>query len=430
MKALTSLILFYWDHVKDIVTFKVMHHVDQQIINADDDPKTEFDSVGGLNLKILSYYLILIFVFSEVMIYLHVIKRRKHFFDIFKIPEKQKVARLLVMMFPIHFTILKTMVVNIKSDHVKYKISNLLITQSENMADENKTATSVLELSDEYDSLSRQLYHLNNLESEILLLEVSLEQEPQISLQGVLFLLTKDFKRLGLLFDQTLGLDLRLIIGFTWVIQLLSIIRAYQRVIHRKRFPMAPGLVGTFLQTIATGCLLAPKLMVVSMALLNTVYIYPLVHLAIMFLNLIIIRNVLKKQPTMFDVLAISTAPVYCKLEDRNPGGDNASLSQPCYRSATALMHLLTLIVYFVVGWIFRQTVFLYNLPLTTGNHDDSSSFLRKILTKERLFPSSWIFIISIYIGSLVVYHVAIGMYYSTSHPWSKGREKDCKCAK
>ena len=152
--------------------------------------------------------------------------------------------------------------------------------------------------------------------------------------------------------------------------------------------------------------------------------------MAIVLLNLIIIRNVFRKQPTTFDVLAISTAPVYCNLKDRNPGGDNASFSQPCYRSATALMHVLTLIVYFVVGWIFRQTVFLYNLPLTNGDPDDSSSFLEKMLTKGRLFPSSWIFIISIYIGSLVVYYVAIGMYYSTSHPWSKGREKDCKCAK
>ena len=116
--------------------YKLLFHVDRQIITDDADPKSEFDSVGGLNLSVVAYYLLFIFVVSEIAIYGYAIKIRRRFPEIFNIGSQNRLWSLLINVFPIHFSILEKMLVNIKLEYLRYKLRNVFNPQSDEIEKE------------------------------------------------------------------------------------------------------------------------------------------------------------------------------------------------------------------------------------------------------------------------------------------------------
>ena len=69
-------------------------------------------------------------------------------------------------------------------------------TETSNEEEEDILATSVLEISEELDLIMSQAYFLNNLRSEIQLIESALERCPQAVVQLTLLILMTEFKRL------------------------------------------------------------------------------------------------------------------------------------------------------------------------------------------------------------------------------------------
>ena len=126
----------------------------------------------------------------------------------------------------------------------------------------------------------KQLYFLNDLESEILIIELALEQQPQSVIQCSIFWLMLEFGRLKLLVDTVFGIDLTVIFVATFVLQIVSMTRSYIRAIHRRRYPISPGIVGQVLQAISIACLIGPKIIVLSVSLLNFTYLHPIIGLA------------------------------------------------------------------------------------------------------------------------------------------------------
>ena len=122
-----------------------------------------------------------------------------------------------------------------------------------------------------------QLYHLNTIESEILILELALEQEPQAVIQCSIFWLMLDFGRLKLLVDTVFGIDLTVMFVVTLSVQILSMTRNYSRAINRRRYPVLPGILGSALQGISITFLIAPKTLVLSASLLNVPFLHPLI---------------------------------------------------------------------------------------------------------------------------------------------------------
>ena len=409
LMAMTSLVFFYQDHVKDIMLFKLMIHVDTQILTGDVDPKTEFKSVGGLNLIVVAYYLLFVFVVSEILIYGYGIKISNRFPKTFKIGRKDLMWNLLIKIFPVHFAILEGMVVQIKLEYLRYKLGKIESDENEN---EEKIAVSILKIADEYDGLMKQAYHLNMMETEILAIEMTFEQLPQIVLQGAFFILMQDFKRLELLSDSSLGIELWLFLLVTWILQALSMIRNYQRCLHSKRYPITPGIVGKTIQAASIGCLIIPNMAIASATLLNAIYLHPFVYLSNAALIIFLKRSLFQKE-TGFGIILFTAAPVYRQLFDVNEDkkGTESYFSQIDAKLAPLLMQAVTLGVYLFTGLILRQTTFFFNL------HTSKASFLKDITSNSEVLPTNWRILVAIYAGCFIMYTVLTSLYYYIGHP-------------
>ena len=105
-------------------------------------------------------------------------------------------------------------------------------------------------------------------------LETALEREPQTVVQLSLFILMKRFKRIRLLFSSYFGISIETIFVVTWLLTMFSITNTVYGYIHSKRWPITPGLLGTIIQLLAIGCLVTSKLVLISITLLNAVYLH------------------------------------------------------------------------------------------------------------------------------------------------------------
>ena len=132
----------------------------------------------------------------------------------------------------------------------------------------------IITISNKIEKLKHQLYHLNRLESEMQVLETALEREPQTVVQLCLFILMNRFKRIRLLFSSYFGISIEIIFGVTWALTLFSISNTVYGYLHSKRWPISPGFLGTIVQLIAIGGLVASKLLLIAITLLNAVYLH------------------------------------------------------------------------------------------------------------------------------------------------------------
>ena len=312
------------------------------------------------------------------------------------------------------------MVVNIKLEYLRYKLTNVFNPQSDEIDKEEELVMSVLKITDQYDSLMKQAFHINRMETDILAIEMTFEQQPQIVLQGAFFLLMQDFKRLEILSDSSLGIDLWDFLVITWMIQILGMIANYQRCIHRKRYPIGPGIVGKVIQAAAIGCLIIPNMLLASATLLNAIYLHPLIYLCNLALTVFLMRCLFRKE-TGIDTILISAAPAHRyisdKLEDRLLDSMEDTTKNHVRRMdarfAPLLIQAVTLMVYLFTGSILRQTVFLYNLKASQG------TFLNNITSHAEIFPTNWDMIVAIYAGFTMTYYLLTSLYYYIGHPWS-----------
>ena len=162
-----------------------------------------------------------------------------------------------------------------------------------------------------------------------------------------------DFKRLELLSDESLGMNLQVFIFVTWIIQALIMIYNYQRCMHRKRYPVVPGIVGTVLKAASIGCLLIPKMVLASTTLLNAIYLHPFLYLSNTCVSTYLIRSLLRKD-IGFDIILISTAPVHIQMEDRrkNMQGNENAVKRMVTRLFPLLIQTSPLLLYFSIGLI------------------------------------------------------------------------------
>ena len=158
--ATLSLSLFYNDHIKDLFILRILGHVDETILKDDDDTKAYF-SVGGCQFEAMRVYLILIFVFSEIVLYAYMSKQQGLFKSAFRIEKENRFFCWLVVLFPLHFTILTICYVNIKLALATYELSKIL--RSGNEENETDTTIAVIQICEEMGELRKQAYFLNEI---------------------------------------------------------------------------------------------------------------------------------------------------------------------------------------------------------------------------------------------------------------------------
>ena len=420
IKALLSIILFYQDNLKDVLVLKILAHIDDKVLTSDTDPSEEFNSVGGLNFHVLIIYVAGILIFSECMIHGYVFKNRDVIPLAFKRNHSPNSYKWLVIVFPIIFIAMEIFLVNVQLTMITFKIKMAFKHPNKTKEEEAHLAKVLSDLSEEFDVLMKQLYHLNSLESDINLIELVFEQEPQVVLQGSLFALTLYYKRLELLSDTSFGIDLKIIFVGTWCLQVLSMIRNLLRALHRKRYPVTPGIAGMILQAISLAGLLVPKLILVSLGLLNMVYLYPFVAMSHALITMSF-QKIIGNKVGFCQLLIILSAPTYYQL-DRDGTIENSNKRRRKFGNGIAalLLQLITLISYVWINWILRQTVFFNNIKFEKDNSENS--FLKNITEKTSFITHEWTTLILMYFGGISINYVANSIYYRYLHPWNMAR--------
>ena len=306
----------------------------------------------------------------------------------------------------------------------------------------DETAKMIAEVAEELDELEKQDHSLNRLECEIQMLETCLEREPQLIVQISLFILMNNFSRIKLLFEESfLGIPLDYIMIVTICLTVYSMMISIKRFRDRKIYPNTSGIFGSVLYLLAIAALLIPKLLVISLFLLNMVYLHPLIY----FLNTLIIVavNRLYFNDNMYLIEAMAIAlnatfyksPIENNKMDENHG--TASLSQPSTRRFISrsrkyliimIRHYGTFLMFFVMSYILRRVVFPTTIIPSQENSDRflGKHFLEEIALGKDGLSYYWMHAILIFVLGSALHLILTQIYYIKGHPWSIGIDKSC----
>ena len=433
--SLMRITFFYYDLLKDAVILESLFHIEDKIL-ADKDSIDRYKSVGGIDFKILAIYLVAIFIFSETAIYIYMYKRRSQYPHMFGRCASQSFYKIVINFFPIHFTLLQTCKMEMKSAYLEYRMSKMMchITKETNITD--NTIRSILEIADEIEEVANYQYNLSTLESEIQIIETAFEREPQMIIQASLFILLNQFSRIQLLFDSFFGLPLNAIMITSWLITGVSMAKSIKSYRDRKRHPNNSGFAGTIMHLISILLLLLPKLALISTTLLNLVYLHPILYITNVFVIIMMDRGLFGNNITSFDAIVSAVCPAYYKIPENEENKENVSKrpkNQKCIKRfgnsfITVIHHATTFVIYFFMGYILRRTFFLFTIhpEKITDDEIQGAQFLEGVALQQEMFTDYWLFIIATFSACYVVHVIFVQIYYLKGHPWKIAIERKC----
>ena len=430
--------LFYYDIFRDSVMCSLLIHVRDNVLK-DDDVKTRFDSVGGVNFQVLIVYVICIIVIGEIAIYWQILNREASIKERIKGFDISLIGRIFVRVFPIHFLYLQMAKTKIETMLLRRKIINTL--RWSQIAWGRAVAKLVIKVSYDLENLRNQSYYLNRFGSEMQIIQTALEKEPQMVIQLCLFLLMQHFKRLTLLFDKSFGISTEVFFTANLIIALFSITKSVVTYLNAKRYPVRPNIFGTTIFTLAVGMLVVSKFAIVSMNLLNAFYLYPITHMLNIFLFFLYSLLVCGKTSISFHTfLVMPIVPAFfksSKTRSQNPILEMyVKLLKKCGPILnTVVLHLITFSLYSVVGVILRNTLFHYNIKL--GFEDNEEDYIDDVFINKRngYFPFHDTKTFTRYLFKSPLQHYPVGIafcyqicilfyifgciiYYRFFHPW------------
>lgn len=277
--SIAKVISFYRDVVVDIILISILYHIDDKILKhimsgSEDD---RYDSVAGINLKLTSFYLGFVLLFSEIWIYFHIFKRRKNLAKIFLIKTHKTLSTTIVSMFPIHASVLEQFKIQYKLLEIDREINHQLGIKCSS-GPTTDAITMVENWAQRIDELNKQLHAVNQLYSEIQIIESAGERELQLVIQTILFVYAQYFPRLLTLFDDVFGIPVYTVFVVNWIIGLMTITNSVINYRSSKRFPFAPGLLGKILIFLTVFILVFGKVVFVTASLGNFPYLHPVAH--------------------------------------------------------------------------------------------------------------------------------------------------------
>lgn len=258
--------------------------------------------------------------------------------------------------------------------------------------------------------------------AELQCIESLCERIPQSVLQLSIFILMLQFKRLELLFDSTFGIDIQTLFALTWILPVYSIIKSYISYNHRNRYPICPGIVGSVLQTTSMACLVIPKLVLISMSLLNSMFIHPILMTADILMIHLVHKYFFEQDIKIFESAMMSIAPAYVKGLQTTPKNGNEMMHKMKLGAfITLIPYLCSLVLYLCAGWFLRNTVFFYNIFV-----EDDESFIKDVALNQNFITYYWLVFIGFYVGCGVLHIIFNCVYYVMGHPWSMTRDEEC----
>ena len=145
------------------------------------------------------------------------------------------------------------------------------------------------------------------------------------------------------------------------MLQVLGMVRNCVRGIHRHRYSIAPGFVGSLLQYISIIFLLVPKLIIICVALLNSIYWHPILIVTNLAVCYFILGGLRRNNINIFDAIMGLYAPAYHKL-DRDEGvdcSDKHKINDIKNWCSAIVIQIFTVAVFFQwdisLDWIFSS---------------------------------------------------------------------------
>ena len=424
--------LFYYDILRDLVMVTLLVHVQANVLR-DDDLKTRFDSVGGINFNVLIGYVIAIIIVGELSIYWQInnrealIKKKIAWFD------TSLVGRIFVRIFPIHFLFLQMTKAKIKALMLTRKIFSIF--RWNQLVCGRAVAILAIKLSKDLESLNNKAYYLNQVGSEMQMIQTAIEKEPQMVIQLCIFVLMQYFKRLSLLFDKSFGISTEVFFMVNLAITLLSIAKSIVGYLNAKRHPVRPNMFGTIIVLLAVGMLVISKLALVSITLLNAFYLYPFTHGMNIFLFWLYTKMVCGKIRNSFHMaMVMPIAPAFFKSSKTRSQNMILQLYVRVLSKCgpilnTIVLHTITFSMYSVIAVILRSSLFHFNINMgiadieadtvSTNMESYDARTLARYMFQSPLqqFPSGIAFS---YQMCIILYVLFSTVYYKFFHPWKQ----------
>ena len=385
---LWSLLLFFYDNWKDIIVLYALRYMDITLLR-DDDLRNKFDSVGGINFQLLEVYLGLLFSISQVTILYWIWKSIDVLrCQIFDINTNSKWFKAFLYGFPIHFVFLQKRYANLQISNLKRKAENVLNFSGQ--PDVHLVTKELMDISDEIEHYQNRVYELNKIECEMQILETSLEREPQLIVQICFYILMRRFKRIELLFTSFLADRLDLVFIFTSVLSFNAIVNSVHNYIHTRKWPVIPTIPQRMVQSIAIGLMSISKVLIISVMILNASYLYPFIYCTTMICYHLYKIAVSSHHLSVMDYIMIGITPVEFKTRAKNVKNNKflTSLSKSLQKFGTIpnsiILHMITLLVYSIIGVILRKTMFHYNIKETYYEEMNNSEIGNNTYYTER----------------------------------------------
>ncbi|TRY77006.1 hypothetical protein TCAL_02694 [Tigriopus californicus] len=286
---LIKITLFYFDVLKDFGIICILHYISEELF------QHHFAAIGNINLDAIRGFLMCILFGSQVGILVLSATKLKEMALYGDATPFPKLARILSLLFPVHFALLEraktTFDLRQEQEKCRLDMTHLLETPEElNEAQKERTKAMkwrrIKMKSLEHRSKSIQV-HYNRIQ----IIETVVERVPQILIQMTLFLASQEYPRLKAFFaniiQYQIGISGQALFTVALLSSLVGVINTVRHVKNEKRFPVAPSMVGTLIQMLAICSLLGPKMFLISSALLHAPYAFPLVLLIAMGLILV-----------------------------------------------------------------------------------------------------------------------------------------------
>ena len=336
ISLLTSFILsfvkigvFYFDIVKDGAALYFFYHLSYNILFLT-GYETRYASVGEINFERLFYYLSAVVIISEILIYLRIYSRRKDFPRLFGCKENDTKMNIAIGIFPLHSVILEKLFVEYKIKTANQQIKDMFQTNNDDEKSLSESHKEFLQLVMEIEHLKHRLFYLNQLHTEIEIIESIFERELQLVAQTTLFLLAIYYTRILLYFDELFGIQIHHVFAINWVWTIISISRTTLAYRNSKRFPMTPSFLGTLLQHLAVAIYVSGKVVFVSAALSSYPYLHPIGHIMKMIVIYLLYATYSKCQTKdLFDVVvSTTTSACFFRPSFTSPSEQNTDLEE------------------------------------------------------------------------------------------------------
>ena len=330
LSSLLKIVMFYFDVARDCAMLFFFYHLSYNILHLT-GYETRYETVGEINFERLFYYLVLVVIISEILIYLRVVRRRKELPKIFDVDEDCRWMKILIGIFPLHFVHLELFYLEFSVQKAHRELQLIMERQIKNGETLSNISVEVLRVAQKLEDLHHRLFSVNQFHAELDIIETVFEREPQLIVQSTLFLTSIYYTRLLQYFDKLFGIPIMHVFILNWCITILGMANSVLRYRNAKRYPMSSGMMGTILQTIAVAILLSGKIVFVSAALSSYPYFHPVglcIKIVLMYLFQVFSTKC-KPRDTFEVVIATSTISSFFRPRSSRKRNENDHSQSP-----------------------------------------------------------------------------------------------------